>query len=108
MTIARKEIVLSGKEAVYHCIARCVRRAFLCGFDRFTGNSYEHRKKWIQSRIKQLSKIFVIDICGYAVMSNHLHIILRTRPDLVENLSSEDRIIISFNVDIITYKDTKY
>ena len=90
MTIARKEIVLPNKEAIYHCIARCVRRAFLCGYDRFSGNSYNHRKMWIKNRIKELSSIFVIDICGYAVMSNHLHIILRTRPDLVNDMESDE------------------
>ena len=90
MTIARKEVILNGEEAFYHCIARCVRRAFLCGYDRFTGNSYDHRKLWIKNRIKELSDVFVIDICGYSVMSNHLHIILRTRPDLVEDMPSED------------------
>ena len=90
MTIARKEIVLPNKEAVYHCIARCVRRAFLCGYDKFSGNSYNHRKMWIKKRIKELSSIFVIDVCGYAVMSNHLHVILRTRPDLVKELEPEE------------------
>ena len=90
MTIARKEIVLSGKEAIYHCVARCVRRAFLCGYDKFSGNSYDHRKLWIKNRIKQLTEIFLVDVCGYAVMSNHLHIILRTRPDLVKQMSSEE------------------
>ena len=90
MTIARKEIVIPNKEAVYHCIARCVRRAFLCGYDKFTGNSYDHRKMWIKKRIKELSNIFVIDICGYAVMSNHLHIILRTRPNQVKNMETEE------------------
>ncbi len=29
-----------------------------------------------------LSKIFALDIIGYAVQSNHLHLIMRTRPDL--------------------------
>ena len=90
MTIARKEIVISGKEAIYHCISRCVRRAFLCGYDRFSGNSYDHRKMWIKKRIQYLSDIFVIDICGYSVMSNHLHIILRTRPDLIEEMTPEN------------------
>ena len=72
MTTPRKEIVHEGEEAVYHCISRCVRRAFLCGYDSQTKKSFEHRKEWVRKRIRFLSSIFAIDILGYALMNNQV------------------------------------
>jgi hypothetical protein len=87
---SRRQIVANDQVGVYHCIARCVRRAFLCGVDSTTGKDFEHRKDWIRERLQQLASIFAIDICGYAVMSNHLHLVLRGRPDLVPNWTAEE------------------
>ena len=86
---ARREIVPSGEVGVYHCTARCVRRAFLCGVDSYSGQDYEHRRDWIRQRLEHLASIFAIDICAYTVMSNHLHLVVRTRPDLVPEWSAE-------------------
>ena len=77
----RSQIVSADKVGVYHCVARCVRRAFLCGLDVESGHSYEHGKEWIRERLEELAAVFAIDICGYAVMSNHIHLVLRVRPD---------------------------
>jgi len=90
MTVARSEVVYQGVEAYYHCVSRCVRRAFLCGADSRTGRSYEHRKAWIQARLKDITAVFGIEVVTYAVMSNHLHVVLRTRPDVVEGWSAEE------------------
>jgi len=60
----------------YHCVSRCVRRAFLCGLDTLSGQSYEHRRKWIEDKLYELTQIFALDLCTYAVMSTHYHLVL--------------------------------
>jgi hypothetical protein len=60
----------------YHVVSRCVRRAFLCGFDKVTGKNFDHRKEWLIGRVKQLSSIFSIQIASYAILSNHFHLTL--------------------------------
>ena len=90
MTKARQEQVSLEDTPYYHCVVRCVRRAYLCGDDYLTGKNYDHRKKWMVDKLKQLSSIFAIDICAYAVMSNHYHVVLHVDIDKVESWSTEE------------------
>ncbi|ODB42258.1 transposase [Pseudoalteromonas sp. BMB] len=76
MGLARKYQINLSNTHYYHCVSRCVRRAFLCGEDMLTGKSYEHRRAWVEMRLLFLSKIFCLDVCAYAVMPNHTHVVL--------------------------------
>jgi len=87
---ARKEIVREGEIATYHCWSRCVQRAWLCGDDPYSGQNYDHRRVWIKSLLEYQASIFAVDIGNYSILSNHQHIICRTRPDIVEGWSDEE------------------
>jgi REP element-mobilizing transposase RayT len=88
--VNRREVLSDGEIQVVHCINRCVRRGFLCGVDELTGKNYEHRRQWMRNRLEFLAGIFAVDIIGFSVMSNHLHVILRNRPDVVTAWSDEE------------------
>jgi REP element-mobilizing transposase RayT len=90
MTRPRKELVSISDTPYYHIVSRCVRRAFLCGFDQQSQHDYEHRRQWIEDRIRLLSSLFTIDICAYAVMSNHYHIVVKLDPSQAKEWSNAD------------------
>ncbi len=90
MALPRSKYVSEGQEGVYHCFSRCVRRAFLYGFDKVTGRDFSHRKAWIVERLRYLAAIFAIEVCAYAILENHYHTILRTRPDIVATWSDHE------------------
>ena len=88
--LARGEYLNAGEVQIVHAVQRCVRRAFLCGDDPISGNSYEHRREWIRQLLEFLASVFAIDCLTYTVMSNHLHLVLRSRPDVVAEWSDDE------------------
>ena len=69
-----------------------MRRAFLCGRDDHSANDYEHRRGWIQNRIRQLVDVYALDVCAYAIMSNHYHIVLHINAGKA-NAWTDDQVI---------------
>jgi REP element-mobilizing transposase RayT len=90
MTIARKNIVDEETPGFYHCTNRCVRRSFLCGFDKFSKKDYSHRKDWLEQRIIELCDIFSVELFAFAVMSNHYHAVLYLDPQAPLNWTKEE------------------
>jgi len=90
MTQSRKSLISVSDTPYYHCISRCVRRAFLCGEDRYSGQSFEHRRQWMVERIRFLTEVFSIEICAYTIMSNHYHLVLYINEEEITNCSDED------------------
>jgi REP element-mobilizing transposase RayT len=88
--VKRTEICAANEVQAFHLINRCVRRTFLCGKDRRSGRDYSHRKEWIRERLEELAGIFALDILSFAVLSNHLHVVVRTRPDIVKAWSDDE------------------
>ncbi len=86
----RAEVGVADEIGVYHCVQRVVRRAFLCGVDSLSGTSYEHRRTWIRDRLESLAGIIGVEIAAFAVLSNHIHVILRNRPDVVAHWSDQE------------------
>lgn len=88
--LARADVFDPAEVSVVHCINRCVRRCFLCGDDPYTGRNYDHRKAWLEARLALLAGQFGIDVLGFAILSNHFHLVLRNRPDVVATWSNTE------------------
>ena len=106
----RRTLISIEDTPYYHCCSRVVRRAFLCGDDKYTGKNYDHRRGWVEEQILKLTEVFAIDVAAYAVMSNHLHVVLYIDLETVNHWS--DREVVEqwhklFNGTALTQKFTK-
>jgi hypothetical protein len=84
MTIARAHLVDPAVTRWYHCVTRCVRRAFLLG------EGMHDRKGWIEHRLEELAEIFSVAVAGFAILDNHLHLLVRLDPEAAWGWSDED------------------
>lgn len=80
---SRGEVVDPTEVQVFHALNRTVRRCWLFGEDPLTGINYDHRKHWIEERLRHFAAHFGIDLLSFAILSNHYHLMLRSRPDVV-------------------------
>ena len=81
--LSRAEVIDPNEVSVVHVINRTVRRCFLLGDDSISGKNFDHRKVWIETLLEQFAAHFGIDLLAFSLLSNHYHLILRTRPDVV-------------------------
>lgn len=93
MTIPRYKQINIDITPWYHCTTRCVRKILLCGYDHDTKTDYSYRREWIENRILKLASAFCIHLGGYAIMSNHYHVVLRV--DFEQSLDLSDEEVIS-------------
>ena len=85
MTKPRSQQVCLEATPYYHCVSRCVRKAYLCGVDFVTQQNYEHRRAWLEEEILKQAQVFSIDVAAYAVMSNHYHVVLHINKHKADN-----------------------
>ena len=90
MATARKRLISIEATSYYHCVSRCVRQSYLCGDDKRTGTSYEHRREWVERKLLSLTHTYCIDVCAYAIMSNHYHLVLHINHEKATSLSMSD------------------
>jgi REP element-mobilizing transposase RayT len=83
--LCRAEVIDPHEINVVHVINRTVRRCFLFGDDPLSGKNFDHRKDWIEELLEHFAACFGIDLLCYSILSNHYHLILRTRPDVVDS-----------------------
>ena len=88
MTQSRRQLVDPTQAQFFHLINRCVRRSWLCGRDTYSSNNFEHRKAWLKAWILELGDIFAVGIYAFAVMSNHVHVVLHMHPGTANDWSA--------------------
>ena len=90
MTKARGDSMDPLEVEIHHVWSRVVQRAMLLGVDPLTLIDYAGRRSTVEQLIKYQAGVFAVDVANFSIMGNHLHAILRSRPDIVANWSDEE------------------
>ncbi|NIM51825.1 MAG: hypothetical protein GTO22_21705, partial [Gemmatimonadales bacterium] len=48
------------------------------------------RKQWLEDRLRVLCEVFAVQVAGFAVLDNHLHLLLRLLPEQIDSWSDEE------------------
>ena len=88
--LPRSETIDEHSVGIYHCYTQTARQRFLFGRDEWSGIDFSYRKQWVVDRCKLLAGAFAVDILDFAIMDNHLHLVLRNRPDIVETWTDRE------------------
>ncbi|AVP97408.1 hypothetical protein C7S18_09470 [Ahniella affigens] len=87
---ARERTVPTNCSGYYHCVSRCVRRAWLCGYDKVNDKNHDYRRQWVEDRLMALAEAYSVSIYAYAVMSNHLHVVVKVDAVAAQDWSDEE------------------
>lgn len=90
MATPRYKLVDGEEPCSYHLVSRCVRRAWLCGWDDYTERDYSYRREWLIERLETLGRCFAVEVFNFAVMSNHFHVVVHYDPKACESWSDEE------------------
>ena len=90
MSKPRREVFDSDVVGVYHCFNQAVQQRFLFGKDTLSGKDYSYRKADVRNQFRELAGVMAVEVLDFAILDNHLHLVLRNRPDIVETWSDKE------------------
>ena len=76
MRLPRSIRMPPGQAGIWHLTSRCVRRARLL--------ETPGGRVWLSGACAAWFDLLAVDLLGYALMGNHLHLVVRTRPDVAK------------------------
>ncbi len=65
-------ILISGEPAVYHVMSKTALDGFVLG---------DQEKDFLLELIKQMSRVFFVEVLGFCIMGNHFHLLVRMLPE---------------------------